>query len=186
MKAMASSSTFDARCFRWMEKVPEALECRRELRDRSLNGHNLLRGIRQPGHGTAEVVQGSLDCCRLNHVALGVLLKVMADNACIFIPKVFILQGAMLEFHSNSGYPDPDTLGAAANSDGWGLKRMLSFLRRKWKRQEKSRESRHVPNGAINRFSCQFLVKGFGYVCVYLRTNAFVAWLLSSSGLMKL
>ena len=45
-----------------------------------------------------------------------------------------MLQAAAIEFHSLAGYADPDSLGSAANLDGWGLKRMLSFLKRKWKR----------------------------------------------------
>ena len=137
----ASSSQFDARNFKWLAQLPRAWDQRRELRERSINGQNLLRGLRQPGHGSLEVVAGTLDCCKLNVEAIGAVLKLMADNACIFVPKVFMLQAAAIEFHGLAGYADPDSLGAAASSDGWGLKRMLSFLKRKWRRSEKCRAS---------------------------------------------
>ena len=141
--AMAgSSSSFDARNFRWLAQLPKAWDQRRELRERSINGQNILRGLRQPGHGALDVISGSLECCRLNLEALGAVLKLMGDNGCIFVPKVFMLQAAAIEFHSLAGYADPDSLGCAANSDGWGLKRMLSFLKRKWKRGEKCRAPR--------------------------------------------
>ena len=135
----ASGSAFDAKSFQWVAQLPQAWESKRALRERSLEGRCLLRGLIQPGHGDREVVLGNIECCKLNSE---VLLKSMADAACIFVPKVFLLQGAMLEFHCHAGYPDAISLGVAAYSDGWGLKRMLTFVKRKWMRGQNARESR--------------------------------------------
>ena len=103
---------------------------------------NLLRGITLKGHGLNPVVVGNMECCKLNYDVLASILKVMADEGCIFVPKVYLLQGACLEFHSHAGYPDALSLGNAAYSDGWGLKRQLNFLKRKWMRNQKPRVSR--------------------------------------------
>ncbi|CAE7466690.1 unnamed protein product [Symbiodinium necroappetens] len=135
----ASSSDFDAKSFQWVAQLPQVWESRRPLRERSLQGRNLLRGMIVPGHGDHEVVIGSIECCKINSEVLLITLKLMADEACIFVPKVFLLQGATLEFHCHSGYPDAASLGVAAYSDGWGLKRMLTCVKRKWMRGQTPR-----------------------------------------------
>ncbi|CAE7397433.1 unnamed protein product [Symbiodinium sp. CCMP2592] len=136
----ASGSAFDAKGFQWVAQLPQAWESKRPLRERSLEGRCLLRGVIQPGHGNREVVKGNIECCKLNSDVLLILLRIMADDACIFVPKVFLLQGAMLEFHCHAGYPDAASLGVAAYSDGWGLKRMLTFVKRKWMRGQNARD----------------------------------------------
>ena len=138
----AAGSTFDARSFAWMAQLPSLWEGIRAFRERSLRGMNLLRGITLKGHGLNPVVVGNMQCCKLNYDVLASILKVMADEGCIFVPKVYLLQGACLEFHCHAGYPDDLSLGNAACSDGWGLKRQLNFLKRKWMRNQKPRVSR--------------------------------------------
>ena len=45
--AMAgSSSSFDARSFGWLAQLPKSWDQRRELRERSINGQNILKGLR--------------------------------------------------------------------------------------------------------------------------------------------
>ncbi|CAE7576207.1 unnamed protein product [Symbiodinium sp. CCMP2592] len=137
---MAAASSFQARDFQWVAQLPVLWENNRAFRERSLNGQSLLRGIHQPGHGDREVVLGNIQCCKLNGEVLKVVLKLMGDEGCIFVAKVYLLHAAALEFHSNSGYPEAASLGAVAHSDGWGLKRMLSFLKRKWMRGQTPRD----------------------------------------------
>ena len=114
----AAGSAFDARDFTWMAQLPGVWDRNRCFRERSLHGTNLLKGIIMKGHGDAPVVVGNLECCKLNADVLATILKIMGDVGCIFVPKVFLLQGACLEFHCNAGYPDALTLGGAAYSDG--------------------------------------------------------------------
>ncbi|CAE7318475.1 unnamed protein product [Symbiodinium sp. CCMP2592] len=137
---MDAASSFQARDFQWVAQLPVLWENNRAFRERSLNGQSLLRGIHQPGHGDREVVLGNIQCCKLNGEVLKVVLKLMGDEGCIFVAKVYLLHAAALEFHSNSGYPEAASLGAVAHSDGWGLKRMLSFLKRKWMRGQTPRD----------------------------------------------
>ena len=140
----AASSSFQARDFQWVAQLPILWENNRAFRERSLNGQTLLRGISEPGHGDREVVIGNIVCCKMNNEVLKIVLKLMGDNGCIFVAKVYLLQAAALEFHSNSGYPEAASLGVVAHSDGWGLKRMLSFLKRKWMRNQTPRVSRSL------------------------------------------
>ncbi|CAE7883920.1 unnamed protein product [Symbiodinium necroappetens] len=123
-----------------MAQLPAVWEAVRAFRERSLRGMNLLRGVVLKGHGLSPVVVGNIECCRLNSDVLATILKIMADEGCIFIPKVFLLQGACLEFHRHAGYPDALSLGQAAYGDGWGLKRQLNFLKRKWMRKQTPRD----------------------------------------------
>ena len=104
-------------------------------------GQNLTRGIFLPGNAKKEVVYGSLECCSLNHDLLRSVLKLMGDHGCIFTPPVYLFQGAALEFHSTAGFPNPHALATAGYDDGWGIKKMLSFIRRKWAKPEMPRES---------------------------------------------
>ncbi len=136
-----ASSTFDPRNFQWMASLPAVLEEKRVFRARSLRERSLLQGVFLPSN-KREVVHGNLECCRLNIEALSTMLKMMADNACIFVPRVTLLQAVCLEFHSHAGFPNADTLATTAFADGWGFKRMLNFLKRKWRRNERPRESR--------------------------------------------
>ncbi|CAE7320325.1 unnamed protein product [Symbiodinium sp. CCMP2592] len=107
---MASNSNFDARDMKWVDELPEKWEMIRAFRRRSQEGRSLARGLHQPGHGDNEVVTASLDCAKLNSELLLITLKLMADHACIFVPPVYLLQGACLEFHSNCGFPDASAL----------------------------------------------------------------------------
>ena len=138
----AAGSGFDARDFTWEAQLPAVWDGVRAYRERSLNGMNLLRGIVLQAYGPDPVVVGNLECCKVNSDILATILKIMGDVGCIFVPRVFLLQGACLEFHCNAGYPEALSLGGAAYSDGWGLKRMLGFLKRKWMRDQKPRASR--------------------------------------------
>ena len=138
---MASTSNFDARDMKWVDELPDKWEMIRAFRRRSQEGKSLARGLHQPGHGDNEVVTPSLDCAKINSELLAITLKVMADHACIFVPPVYLLQGACLEFHSNCGFPDASALAVAGNSDGWAIKRLLNVLKRKWNRPETPRES---------------------------------------------
>ena len=117
----AASSSFQARDFQWVAQLPILWENNRAFRERSLNGQTLLRGISEPGHGDREVVVGNIVCCKMNNEVLKIVLKLMGDNGCIFVAKVYLLQAAALEFHSNSGYPEAASLGVVAHSDGWGF-----------------------------------------------------------------
>ncbi|CAE7304557.1 unnamed protein product [Symbiodinium necroappetens] len=136
----AAGSGFDARDFTWVAQLPAVWDGVRAYRERSLNGMNLLRGIVLQAYGPDPVVVGNLECCKVNSDILATILKIMGDVGCIFVPRVFLLQGACLEFHCNAGYPEALSLGGAAYSDGWGLKRMLGFLKRKWMRDQKPRD----------------------------------------------
>ncbi|CAE6972770.1 unnamed protein product [Symbiodinium sp. CCMP2592] len=136
----AASSSFQARNFEWVAQLPPLWENNRFFRQRSLNGQALLRSVSQPGHGDREVVIGNIECFKMNNEVLKIVLKLMGDNGCIFVAKVYLFQAAALEFHSNSGYPEAASLGVVAYSDGWGLKRMLSFLKRKWMRKQTPRD----------------------------------------------
>ena len=185
----ASGSAFDAKSFQWVAQLPQAWESKRALRERSLEGRCLLRGLIQPGHGDREVVLGNIECCKLNSEVLLILLKSMADAACIFVPKVFLLQGAMLEFHCHAGYPDAISLGVAAYSDGWGLKRMLTFVKRKWMRGQNARESRLYQVRLLREvfsFGAFCSVLSLFVACLCLRTGPFGGWWLSSSELTKI
>ncbi|CAE7828819.1 unnamed protein product [Symbiodinium sp. CCMP2592] len=125
---------------KWVDELPEKWEMIRAFRRRSQEGRSLARGLHQPGHGDNEVVTASLDCAKLNSELLLITLKLMADHACIFVPPVYLLQGACLEFHSNCGFPDASALAVAGSSDGWAIKRLLNVLKRKWNRPETPRD----------------------------------------------
>ena len=150
----ASSSSFRAKDFSWLGKLPDVWDQNRHFRNRSLAGQTLTRGLFLPSRGKKEVVCGSLECCSLNSDLLRTVVRLMADHGCIFTPPVYLLQGACLEFHSNAGFPDANALGAAGDHDGWGIRKMLTFLRRKWSKTEMPRET------WIN--SRVFLYIGFG------------------------
>ncbi|CAE7198036.1 unnamed protein product [Symbiodinium sp. CCMP2592] len=135
------TSTFDARDMSWVDQLPDKLDALKAFRRRSQEGKSLARGLHQPGHGDKEVVLPTLDCCKMNSELLAIPLKLMADNACIFVPPVYLLQGACLEFHSEAGFPDAAALQVAGNSDGWAMKRLLNVLKRKWNRPETPRDT---------------------------------------------
>ena len=138
--AGASSSGFKAKDFSWMTELPQLWDATWHFRNRSLMGQNLTRGLFLPGR-SGEVVVGSLECCGLNHDLLRPVVKLMGDRGCIFTPPVHLLQAAALEFHSACGFPDADALRLVGYDDGWGLKKMLTFLRRKWSKDENPREA---------------------------------------------
>ena len=125
--------------FEWMRDVPSAWEDNRQLRWRSIEGKGLAAGVMLPRFGKQEVILGTLDCCKLNAKLLRILLDRMAKTACIFNPPLHILQAACMEFHADNGFPDPNGLASKVGVDGWGLKRMLSFLRRKFSKPEMPR-----------------------------------------------
>lgn len=154
--AAAGSSNFDAKSFAWVAQLPAVWEAVRAFRERSLRGTTLLRGIVLKAHGETPVVVGNIECCRLNSDVLATILKIMADEGCIFVPKVYLLQGACLEFHCHAGYPEALSLGTAAYGDGWGLKRQLNFLKRKWMRKQTPRVSRLCYINPKKRRFCSF------------------------------
>ena len=128
--------------FSWMDEVLDSLEKHREFRVRCLEGRNLTVGMLLSTVPPKSVVRGSLDCCKLNVRLIKAFLTPMAKSTCIFNPPIFLVQGAMLEFHGRNGYPNPDGLLAVASEDAKGIKRMLSFLRRKFSREEMPRATR--------------------------------------------
>ena len=135
-----ASSSFNPKSFEWLVEVPIHWEQRRHFRARSLRGRSLLQGVFLPSDAKKEVIVSSLECCQLNAEVLSTVLRLMGDNACIFVPPMPLLSAVTLEFHSHSGFPCADSLASTAYSDSKGLKRMLSLLRRKWRREEYPRE----------------------------------------------
>ena len=125
--------------FSFMADVPVLWEDIRELRVRTMEGKPLLVGVLVPQLGRKPVVVGTLECVKLNAKVLGVILKLMEEKACLSNPPLYLLQGALLEFQGRNGFPSPDDMAGIAIQDSWGLKRMLSFLRRKFAKTETPR-----------------------------------------------
>ena len=123
----------------WIGQVPSSWEDHRQFRTACMEGRSLTVGVFLKEFGDQEVVLGTLACCKLNVKLLRALLDCMATTPCIFNPPLHVLQAALLEFYALNHFPDPDDLAAKAHKDGWGLKRMLSFLRRKFTRTEMPR-----------------------------------------------
>ena len=138
--AMAAAlEHLNPRSFDWVAELPQAWEGVRELRLRVVDGRSLTSGVLLPQFCRQEAVLGTMECCKLNASLLQVTLQVMADHGCIFTPPLHLLQGAALEFMARNGYPSPDDLPGKSSADGWGMKRMMGCLKRKFMRRETPR-----------------------------------------------
>ena len=136
---------FDLECpsdedeaFDWFQGVYETWETVRALRQRALQGRCILLGVRRKSD-QAEVIVGSLKVAGLNVKLVRMVSERMACHGIVRNPPLARLYGQFLSFHQQNGNLTGDTLHHVSHADAWGLKRILSFMRRKWKRGEQPR-----------------------------------------------
>ena len=79
---------------------------------------------------------GSLKEAKENYHALKAVLQIMAAAGSVDTPGIEVLSGCCRNFLELGRYPIEADIPMVAHRDAWSLKRCLTFLRRKWARQE--------------------------------------------------
>ncbi|CAE7676905.1 unnamed protein product [Symbiodinium sp. CCMP2592] len=79
---------------------------------------------------------GNLKDCSENFEALMCILKLMHECLTVETPPIDGLSDACKEFLEMANFPDKSALLCFAHRDAWSAKRCLTFLRRKWARNE--------------------------------------------------
>ena len=139
---------FDLECpseedeaFSWFAGFYQNWETLRSLQQRAIRSRSILLGVHRKVH-EAEVVVGSLKCSALNAKLIRMFAERMAKHGVIRNPPLARLFGQFLSFHWENGLLSGEPLNAVAHADAWGLKRLLTCMRRTWSRGESPRESR--------------------------------------------
>ena len=125
--------------FAWLQGVWEDWELLRPLRQRAAVGRSLLVGVRRKTD-SAEVVVGTLKCAQLNCEMVRRLTLRMAKHGVIKNPPLGRLYHEFVSFHQQNGPLTGDDVLVASHADAWGLKRILTLMRRKWSRDEMPRD----------------------------------------------
>ena len=84
---------------------------------------------------------GSIKDCRENYDCLKCVLQIMAAAGSVDTPPVEILGVSTREFFELAHYPIENDIPAIGHRDAWSIKRNLTFLKRKWVRQEYPKDS---------------------------------------------
>ena len=126
--------------FSWFEGLYQQWESLRPLRQRALQGRAIMVGVRRKSD-SAEVCVGTLKCAKLNADMVRMVTLCMAKNCKIKNPPLCRLYAEFVNFHQQNGSLTGSDILSVAHSDAWGLKRILTLMRRKWSRVEMPRES---------------------------------------------
>ena len=126
--------------FSWWGGIYEEWESVRELRQRAHSGRSIMLGVRRKVD-LQEVCLGTLRCASLNYDILRIVLKRMALNGILANPPLGRLYSEFLGFHQQNSTLDGNAVASIAHSDAWAMKRLLTFMRRKWSRTEMPRDT---------------------------------------------
>ena len=97
-----------------------------------------MQGVRRKVD-QVEVCVGTLKCAARNSWIVKTVTGRMAKEGVVKCPPLGRLFAEMLSFHQQNGPLTDQNILAVAHSDAWGLKRIMSFCRRKWVRDETPR-----------------------------------------------
>ena len=125
--------------FLWLQGVWEDWESIRALRQRAAVGRSLMLGVRRKTD-SAEVCVGTLKCAQLNCELVRMLSRRMAKHGVIKNPRLGRLYHEFVSFHQQNGPLVGDAVLVASHADAWGLKRLLTLMRRKFARDEYPRD----------------------------------------------
>ncbi|OLP96949.1 hypothetical protein AK812_SmicGene20767 [Symbiodinium microadriaticum] len=123
-----------------LSQLPGNWESVRKLRTRAAQGHSVF----------ISTVAGSSSClgnlkdCAENHDALMCILKLMLESRTCDTPAVETMSEKCREFLEMANFPDKSA-GATmvvAHRDAWSAKRCLTFLKRKWARNEVPKDAK--------------------------------------------
>lgn len=113
-------------------------EAQRDLRQRCANGGALMVNPRGQGG-----VLGNLASAKANVAVLSAITGRMAAHGILKAAPVDVYSNMVLDFYVAANYPKMSLAPSLAHQDAWGIKRCLSFLRRKWMRNEVCRDAWH-------------------------------------------
>ena len=116
--------------------VDQVWEGQRDLRSRCAQGGCLM--LNPTGTGP---VLASLKSIKANVEILAVITQRMAQHGRIASAGVDALSSVVLDFYVAANFPMDALAPSLAHQDAWGIKRCLTFLRRKWGRREVARDT---------------------------------------------
>ncbi|CAE7808331.1 unnamed protein product [Symbiodinium microadriaticum] len=87
-------------------------------------------------------VLGNIKNVAENYDVLFPLVQRMSACGRVDTPAVDDITPLVVEFYSETGFPDTANLEALAHQDAWGIKRCLTLVRRKWSRAETPKDRR--------------------------------------------
>ena len=122
----------------WFYGIYEEWEKEKGLRQLALKGQGIMQGVRRKVD-QVEVCVGTLRCAARNSFIIKTVTQRMVQHGVVKCPPLGRLFGQMLAFHQQNGPLTDQNILAVAHSDAWGLKRLMSFCRRKWARDETPR-----------------------------------------------
>ena len=126
--------------FSWLDGVYEVWEENRVLRQRARSGRSIMVGVRRKSD-LQEVCLGTLKCASLKAFMCQGIVSRMAESGILKNPPLGRLYSELVKFQQQNGSEVGHSLLALAHVDAWGLKRVLTILRRKWARGEQPRDS---------------------------------------------
>ena len=115
-----------------LSKLPASWESVRKLRSQSSRGFSVF----------VSTVEGQTSCrgnkkdCSVNYDALMCILELMLASRTVDTPGVDKLSEVCKDFLEMSNFPDKSAIPVVAHRDAWSAKRCLTFLKRKWARNE--------------------------------------------------
>ena len=124
-------------------KVPKEWESNATLRKRAMKGRRLMVSTVKD----VSQVLGNIKNVAENYDVLFPLVQRMSACGRVDTPAVDDITPLVVEFYSETGFPDTANLEALAHQDAWGIKRCLTLVRRKWSRAETPKDHHCAING---------------------------------------